>query len=166
MARFSPVFLTLALAAGALAAGDYDSLFGAIKKSWPQYQSVAVVCDTNGSKAALASLTSSAGGMKLLVVDVKGPQDMGKAIAALTNRKPDVVILLSGDHIAGDGSSAAGFLIKRMAEIKIPTAAITEAGAKQGAVLAIGQGTGGKLMSNAKVAAVAGLAVPAGATSI
>ena len=32
--------------------------------------------------------------------------------------------------------------------------------------LAIGQGTGGKLMSNAKVAAVAGVAVPAGATSI
>lgn len=166
MARFSPVFLSLILAAGALAAGEYDSLVGAIRKSWPQCQSVAVVCDANGSRAALAALTSATGGMKLLVVDVRGPQDMGKAIAALTGRKPDAVILLSGDHVAGDGSNAAGFLIKRMAEIKVPTAAITEAGAKQGASLAIGSGTGGKLMCNAKVAAVAGVTVPAGATAI
>ena len=35
---------------------------------------------------------------------------------------------------------------------------------KQGAALGIGPGTGGRLLSNAKVAAVAGVAVPAGAT--
>lgn len=166
MARFCPALLSLALAAGSLVAGEYDSLVGAMKKSWPHCDSVAVVCDANGSKASLAALTAATAGMKLLVVDVKGPQDMGKAIAALSGRKPDAVILLSGDHVAGDGSSAATFLIKRMAELKVPTGATTEAGAKQGAALAIGQGTGGKLMSNAKVAAVAGVAVPAGATSI
>ena len=66
--------------------------------------------------------------------------------------------------MAGDGSAAASFLIQRMAAIKVPTAAITEGGVKQGAALGIGTGTGGKLMSNAKVAAVAGVAVPAGAT--
>jgi hypothetical protein len=53
-----------------------------------------------------------------------------------------------------------------MAAIKIPTAATSEAGVKQGAALGIGPGTGGKLMSNAKVAAVAGVAVPAGATAL
>ena len=53
-----------------------------------------------------------------------------------------------------------------MAAAKIPTAATTEAGVKQGAALGIGPSTGGKLLSNAKVAAVAGVTVPAGATSM
>jgi len=162
--RFASMFL--ALAASALVAGDYDALIGAIKKSWPQVSTIAVVCDAGSSKASLATLTGAAGGMTIVVVDVKGPQDMGKAIGSLTGRKPDAVILLAGDRIAGDGSSAATFLIQRMAAIKVPTAATTEAGVKQGAALGIGPGTGGKLMSNAKVAGVAGVAVPAGATAL
>jgi ABC-type uncharacterized transport system substrate-binding protein len=166
MAWFRPAFLFLTLGAGALVAGDYDALLGAMKKSWPNCQTIAVVCDSTGSKAALAALTGAAGGMKLMVVDVKGPQDMGKAIGTLSGRKPDVVILLAGDHVVGDGSSAASFLIQRMAAMKVPTAATTEAGVKQGAALGIGSGTGGKLMSNAKVAAVAGVGVPAGATAL
>lgn len=159
-----PVALALALAASSLAANDYEALFGAMKKAWPQVATVAVVCDANGSKAALGALTGAAGGMKVIVVDVKGPQDMGKAIGTLTGRKPDAVVLLAGDKVAGDGSSAASFLIQRMAAIKVPTAASTEAGVKQGA--ALGLGPGGKLLSNAKVAAVAGVAVPAGATPL
>jgi hypothetical protein len=90
---------------------------------------------------------------------------MGKAVAALSGRKPDAVVLLAGDHVAGDGSAAASFIIQRMAVLKIPTVATTEAGVKQGAALAIGPGTGGRLLANAKVAAVAGVAVPAGATA-
>ena len=166
MALFRPAFLSLVLAAGALVAGDYDALLGAMKKSWPQAVTLAVVCDATASKAALATLTGAANGMKIIVVDVKGPQDMGKAIGTLTGRKPDAIVLLAGDHVAGDGSSAATFLIQRMAAMKIPTAATTEAGVKQGAALGIGPGTGGKLLSNAKVAAVAGVAVPDGATAM
>jgi ABC-type uncharacterized transport system substrate-binding protein len=166
MAIARPVAVFLALAASSLVAGDYDALFGAMKKAWPQVTTLAVVCDANSSKAALSELTGAAGGMKVMVVDVKGPQDMGKAIGTLTGRKPDAVVLLAGDRVAGDGSSAASFLIQRMASVKIPTAATTDAGVKQGAALGIGPGTGGKLMCNAKVAAVAGVAVPAGATAI
>ena len=158
--------LSLTLTTGVLVSGDYDALLGAMKKSWPNTQTIAVVCDSNGSKAALAAMAGAAGGMHLMVVDVKGPQDMGKAIGTLSGRKPDAVVLLAGDHVAGDGSSAATFLIQRMAALKVPTAATTEAGVKQGAALGIGPGTGGKLMSNAKVAAVAGVAVPAGAVAL
>jgi ABC-type uncharacterized transport system substrate-binding protein len=147
-------------------AGDYDALMSALKKAWPQVSTIAVVCDSGQSKAALADFTGSAGGMKVMVVDVKGPQDIGKAIGTLSGRKPDAVVLLAGDRVAGDGSSAATFLVQRMAALKIPTAATTEAGVKQGAVLGIGPGTGGKLLSNAKVAAVVGLAVPAGAIAL
>ncbi|MCM2249368.1 MAG: hypothetical protein NDI58_02185 [Geothrix sp.] len=166
MARIASLILMPVLSSVALMAGDYDAVIGAMKKAWPQVETVAVVCDSNGSKASLGALTGAAGGLKVVVVDVKGPQDMGKAIATLTGRKPDAVILLAGDKVAGDGSSAASFLIQRMAAIKIPTAATSEAGVKQGAALGIGPGTGGKLMSNAKVAAVAGVAVPAGATAL
>ena len=166
LSRFSPALVSLILAAGALAAGDYEALMGAVKKSWPQCATVAVVCDSSSSRAALASLVGAAGGMKLVVVDVKGPQDMGKAVGTLTGRKPDAIVLLAGDHVAGDGSTAASFLIQRMAAVKVPTAATTEAGVKQGAALGIGPGTGGKLLSNAKVAIVAGVGVPAGATTL
>ncbi|HCZ33349.1 MAG TPA: hypothetical protein DHV93_07775 [Holophagaceae bacterium] len=166
MARISSLILIPVLSSMALTAGDYDALIGAMKKAWPQVGTLAVVCDANGSKASLGTLTGAAGGMKVIVVDVKGPQDMGKAIATLAGRKPDAVILLAGDKVAGDGSSAASFLIQRMAAIKIPTAATSEAGVKQGAALGIGPGTGGRLLSNAKVAAVAGVAVPAGATAL
>jgi ABC-type uncharacterized transport system substrate-binding protein len=166
MARFRSVTICLALATSALVAGDYDALFSAMKKAWPNVSSIAVVCDANSSKGSLAALTGAASGMKVMVVDVKGPQDMGKAIGTLSGRKPDAVVLLAGDHVAGDGSSAATFLIQRMAAVKVPTAATTEAGVKQGAALGIGSGTGGKLLCNAKVAAVAGVAVPAGATSM
>lgn len=166
MVQIRLVSLALSLAATVLSAGDYDALFGAMKKAWPGVTSIAVVCDTNASRGALGSLTSSASGFKVTVVDVKGPQDMGKAIAALGNHKPEAIVLVAGDHVAGDGSSAATFLIQRMAAQKIPTAATTEAGVKQGAALGIGPGTGGKLLCNAKVAGVAGVAVPAGATSL
>jgi ABC-type uncharacterized transport system substrate-binding protein len=165
LSRLRLAFL-LAIGTAALTAGDYDALLSAMKKAWPQVSTLAVVCDAASSKAALSDLTGASGGMKLMVVDVKGPQDMGKAIGALTGRKPDAVVLLAGDHVVGDGSSAATFLIQRMAAAKIPTGATTEAGVKQGAALAIGHGTGGKLMSNAKVAAVAGVTVPAGATAM
>lgn len=166
MTRLHPVLLAPALVSMALSAGDYDAVFSAMKKAWPQVETVAVVCDASSSKAALATLTSAASGMKVIVVDVKGPQDMGKAVGTLNGRKPDAVVLLAGDKVAGDGSSAASFLIQRMASIKVPTVATTEAGVKQGAALGVGPGTGGKLLANAKVAAVAGVQIPAGATAL
>jgi ABC-type uncharacterized transport system substrate-binding protein len=166
MVRVRSLVLIPALVSMTLAAGDYDALLNAMRKSWPQVKTLAVVCDATGSKKSLSALTSAAENFKLLVMDVKGPQDMGKAIAALSGRKPDAVVLLAGDHVAGDGSAAASFIIQRMAVLKIPTVGTTEAGVKQGAVLAIGPGTGGRLLANAKVAAVAGVVVPAGATTL
>jgi len=163
MARVCSLVFVPALVSMTLAAGDYDALMSAMKKDWPQVKTLAVVCDATASRRALSALTLATDSFKLLVVDVKGPQDMGKAVAALSGRKPDAVVLLAGDHVAGDGSAAASFIIQRMAVLKIPTAGTTEAGVKQGVALAIGPGTGGRLMANAKVAAVAGVPVPAGA---
>lgn len=149
-----------------LAAGDYDALAKAMKQAWPQVGTVAVVCDSTASKGAVEAISGALPGMKILVVDVKGPQDMGKALGTLGARHPDAVVLVAGDKVAGDGTSAATFLIQRMAAAKIPTAATTEQGVRQGAALGVGTGTGGKLLANAKVSGVAGVAIPSGATQI
>ena len=167
MSKSRSAALVLAMiATSLLKAGDYDALLGAMRKAWPGRTKVAVVCDANASRDALKELTSAAAGMQVLVVDVRGPQDMGKAIGTLSSHRPEAIILLAGDHVAGDGSAAASFLIQRMAAMKIPTAATTEAGVKQGASLGVGPGTGGKLLANARVASVAGVSVPPGATAL
>ena len=163
--RFTGLLLAL-LAAPLLHAGDYDAVIGAMKKFWPGRTSIAVVCDASSSRGALSELTAVASGMRVLVVDVKGPQDVGKAISTLSQHHPSALVLIAGDHVAGDGSAAASFLIQRMAAEKIPTAATTQEGVKQGAAIGIGPGTGGKLYANARVAAVAGVPVPPGATPL
>ena len=100
------------------------------------------------------------------MVDVKGQADMGKPLGTLGSRHPDAIMLVAGDRVAGDGTSAAAFLIQRMAAAKVPTVATTEAGVRQGAALGMGATTGGKLLANAKVAAVAGVNIPASASQI
>jgi ABC-type uncharacterized transport system substrate-binding protein len=137
----------------------FGTLLGGVHKVWPGVSEIAVVCDKAASAEALGELSSAASGMKLLVVDVKGPQDMGKAIAALSSRKPDLVVLLPGDRVAGDGSSAASFLIQRMAAMKIPVVATTGEGLHKGAVLGL---EGGRLAGNPKAASAVGVTLPAG----
>ncbi|HJV90489.1 MAG TPA: hypothetical protein VJ623_09305 [Holophagaceae bacterium] len=156
----------LFLAALPAMTGDYDAIVAAIKKAWPDKTHVAVVCDQANSKGSVAALAGAAGGMKIMLIDVKGPQDMGKALGTLSGQKPDVVVLIAGDRVAGDGSPAATFLIQRMAGVKVPVTATTEAGVKQGAVAAAGPGTGGRLLVNPKAAAAVGVAVPEGGTPI
>lgn len=157
---------TLLLAAFPAFSGDYDALVAAIRKAWPDKTHIAIVCDQANSKGAVTALAGAAGGMKIMLVDVKGPQDMGKALGSLSSQKPDVVVLIAGDRVAGDGSPAATFLIQRMAGAKVPVTATTEAGVKQGAVVAVGPGTGGKMLVNPKAAAAVGVAVPEGGTPI
>lgn len=163
MRRYLSLAFLLTAAASTAMAGDYDALISAIKKTWPDKHNVAIVCDQGGSKGTVQTLATAASGMKITLVDVKGPQDMGKALGALSSQKPDVVILVNGDRVAGDGSSAATFLIQRMASIKVPVVATSEAGVKQGAVVAV---AGGKLLVNPKAAALSGVAVPEGGTAI
>ena len=163
--RLIPRLILLSAALPAFS-GDYDALISALKKTWPDKTHIAVVCDQGNSKGAVSALAGAAGGMKVVLVDVKGPQDMGKALGTLSGQKPDVVILIAGDRVAGDGSPAATFLIQRMAGAKVPVIATTEAGAKQGAVFAVGPGTGGRLLVNPKAVAAVGVNGPDGATPI
>ena len=149
-----------------LVAGDYDAVGKAMRSAWPQVVTVGVVCDSSNSKAALEAIAGALPGMKLVVVDVKGPQDMGKALGQLGARHLDAVMLVAGDKVAGDGTGGAAFLIQRMATAKVPTVATTEAGVRQGAALGVGPGTGGKLLANGKVAGIAGVTVPASASQI
>jgi hypothetical protein len=149
-----------------LAAGEYDALGKAMRSAWPSMATVAVVCDSATHKGAIDAIAGALPGMKLIVVDVKGQQDMGKALSTLGARHPDAVVLVAGDKVTGDGTGGAAFLIQRMAAAKVPTMATTEAAVRQGAVLGLGVGTGGKLLANAKVAGVVGVTIPASASQI
>jgi hypothetical protein len=147
----------------ALFGGDFDQLVATVKKSWPDRTTFAVVCDAAASKAKIDSLAAATGaGMKIAVIDVKGPQDVGKAVSALGGQKPQLLVLIPGDRVAGDGQAGATFLVQRLAALHIPTVATTEAGAKQGAVFAVGPTTAGKILVNSKSAAVAGVTAPEG----
>ena len=160
-------FFILACGSMAVWSSDFDQLIQTLKKTWPDKTTLAVVADSSSSKAKIEALAAAAGGgMKISVVDVKGPQDLGKAVGAVGNQKPHVLVLIPGDRIAGDGQAGAAFLIQRLASQHIPAIATTEAGVKQGAVFAVGPGTGGKLMVNPKSATVANVSVPDGGTPV
>lgn len=159
-------FGLLFLGAASAWSSDFEQVVQVLKKAWPDKTLIAVVVDSASSKPKVDALAAAAPGMKIALIDVKGPQDMGKAVGALMSQKPHVLILVPGDRVAGDGQPGATFLIQRMAAQHVPTIATTEAGAKQGAVFAAGPGTGGKLLVNPKSATVAGVSVPDGGTPV
>jgi ABC-type uncharacterized transport system substrate-binding protein len=155
-----------ALLASPLLGGDYDAIGKALRHAVPNCATVAVVCDSAHSKGAVEAISGGMSGMNVIVVDVKSPQELGRAINTLGTRHPDAILLVAGDKIAGDGTSAAAFLIQRMASAKVPTMAITEQGVRQGAVLGVGPSTGGKVLANTKMATATGVPIPAGASQI
>lgn len=155
------------LAGGVALASDFDQLVPVLKKVWPDKTVLAVVGEVSSSKPKIDALAAAVGGgLKIVVVDVRGPQDLGKALSALAAQKPQVLVLIPGDRLTGDGQPGATFLIQRLASQRIPAIATTEAAVKQGAVFAVGSGTGGKLLVNPKSATVAGVSVPEGGTPV
>ena len=158
--------VALVLATLPLTAGEYDQVMSAVRKSWPEKTQIAIVCDATASKGAIAALAGASGGMKISVMDVKGPQDIGKTVNALSGKRPDLVVLIAGDRLAGDGQPGATFIIQRMMSMKVPVVATTEGGVKQGAVFGGGPGTGSKILGNPKAAALAGVSIPDGASPV
>jgi hypothetical protein len=99
---------------GSLAAwsGDFDQMIQTLKKTWPDKTVIAVVAEAASSKPKIDALAAACGaGMKITVVDVKGPQDLGKAVGTLSSQKPHVLVLIPGDRLAGDGQAGATFLM-------------------------------------------------------
>ena len=90
--------LSAALLMSPLAASDYDALGKTLRQALPRCGTVAVVCDSAHNKPALDAIAGAMSGMKLLVVDVKTQQDMGRALGTLSGRHPDAVVLVAGMH--------------------------------------------------------------------
>jgi len=157
---------TAALLSSPLLGGDYDAIGKTLRHALPNCGTVAVVCDSVHSKSSVDAIAGGMTGLKVIVMDVKNPQELGRAIASLGSRHPDAILLVAGDKVAGDGTTAATFLIQRMASAKVPTLSITEQGVRQGAALAVGPSTGGKVFANAKMATITGIPIPAGASQI
>jgi ABC-type uncharacterized transport system substrate-binding protein len=142
-----------------LSATEYTALASAVKKVLPMVGTIVVVCDTGASMEALNEIMGSFPGVKVSVVHVGSNGEVGKALSTVLSKKPDLLVLVNGDPVVGDGTTGAAFLIQRAAVAHIPTASITEAGVKQGAVIGMGPSTGGKLLTNLKVSAVVGITV-------
>ncbi len=154
--------ILLALAGGAWA-GDFDALVKTLRASWPERNTLVVVCDKNASSMTLMDLGSATENtMNLLVVHLQAGGDLEKTLGLLRRRKEGelVLLLLPDDPVTGEKGPATKALVARMGMRKIPSVAISEGGLKLGAVLAQGAGTGDKVRVNKEAAAKIGVSLP------
>ncbi|HJV21418.1 MAG TPA: hypothetical protein VJ570_01925 [Holophagaceae bacterium] len=134
--------LTLLLAALPASPGDTARLFQAAKSAWPDSTHFAVVCDYNNSRDAVQELAANANGFSLLtVVDVRRPEDIGKAMTTAIARGPAFLMLLPKDPVVHDGSFAATQMISSMDGYHIPTVGTRVVALDQGAYFVLGDET-------------------------
>ncbi len=131
-----------------LLAGQFDPMVAVYKANRPAAKCLAVVCDYANSRDAVNDLARVADVDRILVLDVRNFDQVGQAASYLDRVKPDAVVLLPHDRIAGDGMIGASRIIHRMAINSIPTMATTPIALKQGAWFVIGDATRGELLVN------------------
>jgi len=169
--RFAPrwfgVLALPLLLSAPLAAEEFDQLVAVLKKTWPERKGVAMVCDLSASKPFVDDLIKvSGGGLRVKVYEVKSPGDIGRVANQIVGDKPDLLVLVPSDPVAGDGLKEAEYLIKKVAGSKIPAVATTDVAVRQGALIGVGPGTNGVVYVNQKAAAVVGLSLPPNGKSI
>lgn len=164
-ARPLALLLAGALAFLPAAAGDYDQVLATVKQVWPEKRTGAAVCSVDFNQMALLDLTDGAKdrGISLLILNVKAPKELEPILNMLLGRKPDFVVLIEGDPSLGEKNRAMQMVVGRARVRRIPTVGISEDAIKYGAIFAIGDATGGKLLVNGKVAKEYGITIPEGA---
>jgi ABC-type uncharacterized transport system substrate-binding protein len=162
--RFLPI-LCVALVAIPGLAGDFDDILKATKQVWPDKSWGAAVCSVDFNQLALLDLTDGAKeqGMSMLILNVKSPKELEGTLNLLLSRKPDFLVLIEDDPSLGEKNRAMSTIVGRAGARKIPTVGLTEESLKYGALMAMGPGTGGKLLVNGKVAKDYKITVPEGA---
>lgn len=167
--RTFPTFLKhiamAALVATSARAGDYDDVLTTLKSNWPEKVTAGILCSVDGNQMALLDLTDAAKaqGFSVVVVNIERARDATRQLSVLLTRKPDFLILMDDDPIVGvHASTTRGILAQALAH-GVFTVAITEAGLKCGALLAVGAETQGKVLVSQSVARKAKIEPPAGA---
>jgi len=152
MATLQQTLIVAALAlAGASAPAqttDFTPLMAVAKDTWPSQNHIGVVANYRASKSDVDALALAAGaGMTITVVDLTSDSRFLFAVQRLRMQvRPDYLVLLPKDPMVRDGSTQATRLIGLMAERGCPTIATTSRALAQGALFALGAGTGMELM--------------------
>lgn len=139
----------LFLAASAAFAGGFAPLMDVTRATWPERKQLGVVCDYRLSRSQVEALAAAAGPeSRITVVDVRRPDQVTAATSLLKQHSIQLLVLMPGDRVAGDGTWGAAQLIRINANRGLPSVATTQAALRQGAVFSLGEGTGHQLMVN------------------
>jgi hypothetical protein len=144
--------LTLGFACLGLAASEFTPLASVAKATWPTMNHVGVVCDAAAGRAEIQALREALGSdATLLVMDTRNSAELSRAVSGLRARNVDYVVLMPGDRIFRDGAFYSTALIGQLSIHGIPSVGTTEKAIQQGAVFAVGAGTGGELLVSNKL---------------
>ena len=143
----------VALAGTAAQAAEFGPLMDVVHRTWPEKKHIGVVADYRRSEEAILALAREAGaGSTITVVDTRSAGQVEKAGHLLNNLvKPDYLVLLPEDSMVWDGSFSATRLLGQAARAGIPAIGTSAKAIRQGAVFAMGEGTGMELMVTDKV---------------
>ncbi len=144
--RTLPHFLgtaAIALAGMAVQASEFTPLLSVTQATWPGRNHIGVVCDYAVSKDHIEGLRQAAGaGSKITVVDARRESQLPGARAALVDRQADYLVLLPSGGIYSEGNFWSTRLVRSLAMSGIPSIGTSTRSLKQGAVFAVGEGTG------------------------
>jgi len=153
--------LALALAGLGLQAEDFQPLMSVAKTTWPEKTHIGVVCEYRNVEQEVMDLAWALGPeVSITVADTHSPDDVNKAVNALSSRHVDFMVMMPSDRIVRDGSFHATLAISRLASRGIPTVGTSAAALSQGAVFSIGAGTGGELLVTNKLIGTVDVILP------
>jgi ABC-type uncharacterized transport system substrate-binding protein len=146
-------------------AGDFDDVLTTVKATWPEKNTVGVLCDIDINQMALLDLTDAAKAknMSVVVMNLKQMRDIEKQMRSLLDKHVDFVLLMDDDPIFGVKSPKTERTIGIAEGRGVPTVSISAAALKVGALFVVGADTKGRILASAAMAKKLKLDLPDGA---
>lgn len=142
---------TLCLAGTGARATDFGPLMDVARETWPTKTRIAVVGNYAYSQPEIQALAAATGAeCTIVVVDVRA-EATGVPRLVAKYVKPDFVVLLRDGPIYREGSVAATWMVRQLAQAGLPSIGTTPRALEQGAVFAVGEATGNQILVNDEV---------------
>ncbi len=153
--------LVLGLAPLAAGTPDFNPVMAVARETWPEKQHLAVVCNAAASWDGIQALAAAAApGSLITVVDARTASSLPAALHVLAARKADFLVMMPDDPIYFEGGFQSTLLVRGLAQRGVPSVGTSSAALRQGAVYAIGEGTGGQLLVTDKVRGTVSVILP------
>lgn len=137
---------TLLLAAAAPAgaqATDFKPLMDLTQTVWPKADHIGVVADYDVSAPEIERMSKVCHASLITVVNIHSRTYIEKAWRVMSDKvKPDFVVLLANDQAVPSGFPGTTRMITMLAQNGIATIGTTREAIRQGALFALGEGTG------------------------